>query len=140
DRVGIAIIVGSADPHPGKGAHKAAGRLFIGTVIPGAPGVDHHHIHIRNTPFGEGRLEVLVIFDQLFAFKKLVKHDRRLYTRNMLPGSNFIRCKIHYRFICRATVVVEELDKGFARYPITFLEVEHNILWWLMESHRDKAD
>src|SRR5258708_3472672 len=140
DRVGVAIIVESADPHPGEGSHKAAGRLFIGTVIPGAPGVDHHHIHICNTAFGEGSLEVLVVFEQLFAFKKLVKHDRRLHTRNMLPGSNFIRCEVHYRLICRTVIVVEQLDKSFARYLITFLEIEHNILRWLMESRRDKAD
>src|SRR5258706_10029336 len=63
DRVGEAIIVGSADPYPGKGSHKAAGRLFIWAVIPGAPGVDHHHIHIRNTPFRDGRLQVLVVFE-----------------------------------------------------------------------------
>src|SRR2546430_7925905 len=63
DRVGVAIIVGSADPHPGEGSHKAASRLFIGTVIPGTPGVNHHHIHIRNAAFGEGSLEILVVFE-----------------------------------------------------------------------------
>ena len=136
----VAVVVGTADAHPGECTHQAARRLLFGSVIPGTPGVDHHHLHVRDTALSKGSLEFLVVFEQMLTLKKLVQHDRWLYTRNMLPGGDFVCCEVHDSLVCCAVGVVEQLDKGLARHSVTFFEGEYNVLWRLMESHRDKAD
>jgi hypothetical protein len=58
----------------------------------------------------------------------------------MLPGGDVVRCEVYDGLVCRAVGIVEQLEKRLAMDLFALFEAEHNVLGWLMQGYRDKAE
>ena len=85
DRLGVAVV-GRVGAEETKGTRQPTGAVLLGTIITGAPDIDHHELGVFDAvlPFQRG-LELGAGEHGLFTFDLLVDRHGRLHAGDVLP-------------------------------------------------------